>query len=169
MIVAAALCPAPPLLVRELTGAEPVAAELRGACLDVVAELMAAAPDVVAVVGAADRTSTWNGGAALDLARLRARAGPAERAAGRPRRRGGSGRGPAAGLPPRSALAPGCSARPALRRGAGASCSRSALTSRPSRCAGIGARLAGARERVALLVMADGSARRGLQGTRVPR
>src|SRR5215469_13652411 len=69
MIVAAALCPAPPLLVRELTGAQQVASDLVGACLESVAELMAASPDVIAVVGTAPRTEVWNGEAALDLGR----------------------------------------------------------------------------------------------------
>src|ERR1017187_5982439 len=68
MIVAAALCPAPPLLVRELTGADLVAADLRTACLDAVAELMAADPEVIAVAGAAEQTRTWAGASSLDLA-----------------------------------------------------------------------------------------------------
>ena len=53
MIVAAALCPAAPLLVRELTGADPAVPELRSAALDAVAELEAEGPDVIAVVGVA--------------------------------------------------------------------------------------------------------------------
>ena len=62
MIIAAALCPAPPLLIRELTGADPAAPELRSACLDAVTELTAAAPDGIAVVGAAEETTQWDGG-----------------------------------------------------------------------------------------------------------
>ncbi|MDX6338070.1 MAG: hypothetical protein QOG05_5410, partial [Streptosporangiaceae bacterium] len=34
MITSAALCPGPPLLVRELTGADPVLPELRAACAE---------------------------------------------------------------------------------------------------------------------------------------
>ena len=34
MITGAALCPWPPLLVRELTGADPVLPELRAACAE---------------------------------------------------------------------------------------------------------------------------------------
>ncbi len=40
MITSAALCPWPPLLVRELTGADPVLPELRAACAEAVAELL---------------------------------------------------------------------------------------------------------------------------------
>src|SRR5258705_1807125 len=69
MIVAAAVCPSPPLLIPELTGAQQVATELRRACHASVAELTAAAPEVIALVGAAERTRTWNGAATFDLAR----------------------------------------------------------------------------------------------------
>ena len=69
MIVSAALCPAPPLLVGDLTGAQQVAVDLRDACLASVAELTVATPDIIAVVGAAGRTGTWNGSASLDFAR----------------------------------------------------------------------------------------------------
>jgi hypothetical protein len=68
VIVAAALCPGPPLLVRELSGADPSAAILRDACGAAVAELVAADPDLVAVVGTADRTKEWPGIARPDLA-----------------------------------------------------------------------------------------------------
>ncbi|MGN6681770.1 MAG: hypothetical protein ACTHKL_28745, partial [Streptosporangiaceae bacterium] len=69
MIVSAALCPAAPLLVRDLTGADEAARDLRQACLAAVAELTAGTPEVVAVVGAGDRTGAWNGAATLDLDR----------------------------------------------------------------------------------------------------
>ncbi len=165
MIIAAALCPAAPLLVRELSGAQEVAAGLRDACLASVAELMAAAPDVIAVVGAAERTGTWNGAAALDLARYAPGPGllngpaaspPGSGEAGPPSRRGQAG-----GLP--SSLGVGAwllgqtgSAARRILRAVGAD-------EPASRCASIGADLAGAGGRVALLVMADGSARRGLR------
>ena len=44
MITGAALCPWPPLLVRELTGADPVLPELRAACAEAVAALLRAEP-----------------------------------------------------------------------------------------------------------------------------
>jgi len=149
MIVAAALCPAPPLLVRELTGTDPVAADLRIACLDAAAELMAADPEVIAVAGAAEQTRTWDGASSLDLtlfapgarARLRADRSP--------------------GLPP--ALGVGAW----LLGQAGYTGDRmlqSVAGNEPAgRCAGIGTSLAGSRARVSLLVMADGTARRGLK------
>ena len=67
MIVAAALCPAPPLLARELTGAGAVLPELSQACADATAGLLAARPDLIVVAGAGDRTRTW-GFAPLPLA-----------------------------------------------------------------------------------------------------
>ncbi|HEX6931889.1 MAG TPA: hypothetical protein VF162_07095, partial [Streptosporangiaceae bacterium] len=162
MIVAAALCPAPPLLVRELTGARQVAADLRYACLAAVTELVAADPDVVAVVGAAERTGAWSDGAAFDLARY---APGLALLAGQESQRGGEpSQPPRAGeacMP--SSLGVGAwlldHAGGAARR-----ILRAVGADEPaSRCAGIGAELAGASGRVALLVMADGSARRGLR------
>jgi hypothetical protein len=164
MIVAAALCPAPPLLVPELTGAQQVAADLRDACLAAVAELMAAAPDVIAVVGAADRTGTWDDGAGFDLARyapgpvlLNGQAG-SPRSSGEaspPARRGEAGLPSSLGVGVWLLSHAGGAARRVLR---------AVSADEPaSRCAGIGAELAGASGRVAMLVMADGSARRGLR------
>ncbi|MFI6576450.1 hypothetical protein ACIBFB_11645 [Nocardiopsis sp. NPDC050513] len=55
MIVATAVCPHPPLLLRELTGAQDPAADLRGVCESGVAALLATPRlDVVVVVGGAD-------------------------------------------------------------------------------------------------------------------
>lgn len=68
MIAAAALCPGPPLLVRELSGADPSAGALRAACEVAVTALVARQPDLVAVVGAADRTTEWPSAARPDLA-----------------------------------------------------------------------------------------------------
>jgi hypothetical protein len=149
MIVAAALCPAPPLLIRELTGADQVAADLRAACLDAVAELMAAEPEVIAVAGAAGQTSTWDAASSLELALF----------APGPRGRARAGRPP--GLPPSLGVGAwligqaGYTGEPILQ---------SVAADEPGgRCASIGASLAAARARVSLLVMADGSARRGLK------
>ena len=168
MIVAAAVCPSPPLLIPELTGARQVATELRSACQASVAELTAAAPEVIALVGAAERTRTWNGAATFDLARyapglssgaaLRRGSGAGQRLSA------GAGQAPdpgPAGLP--SALGvgnwlldqAGCQVIRVLQS--------VAQDEAPARCADIGARLAASRGRVALLVMADGSARRGLK------
>jgi hypothetical protein len=168
MIIAAAVCPSPPLLIPELTGAQPVAAELRSACLDAVAELAVASPDVIALVGAADRTRTWNGAATLDLASYapgpRGPRGPrgAREAPGAL----GMSSGPGQAQDRRPASLPAALGVGTWLLGqAGWRASRIlqsvAQVAPPVRCADIGARLAASRGRVAMLVMADGSARRG--------
>ncbi|HSV38757.1 MAG TPA: hypothetical protein VLI04_08355 [Nocardioidaceae bacterium] len=58
---AAVLCPHPPLLFRELSGREDVAADLRSACRQVLKEALATGPRKVVVVGAADEARTWTG------------------------------------------------------------------------------------------------------------
>jgi hypothetical protein len=152
MIIAAALCPAAPLLVRELTGTDPVVPDLRAACVVAAAELGAAAPDVIAIVGVADHAATWNAGWALDMAVFA------------PRAQRQASTWPPAGtksspdMPPALGIGGwlldqvGCDADRILR---------SVAHDEPADgCAHVGATLASARERVALLVMADGSARR---------
>jgi hypothetical protein len=66
-MLAAAVCPGPPLLVPELSGTDATAAELRAACLEAARTLLAARPDVVAVVGPAERTARWPATARADL------------------------------------------------------------------------------------------------------
>src|SRR5450631_2125068 len=68
MITSAALCPWPPLLVRELTGADPVLPELRAACAGAVAALLRDGPEVVAVVGPGTATASWPGNGRLNIA-----------------------------------------------------------------------------------------------------
>src|SRR5258708_31886611 len=174
MIVAAAVCPSPPLLIPELTGAQQVATELRRACHASVAELTAAAPEVIALVGAAERTRTWNGAATFDLARyapgmssgaapgMSSRAAPLLGSGAAPRLSAGAGQGPdpgPAGLPPALGVGnwlldqAGCQVIRVLQSVAQAEA--------PARCADIGARLAASRGPAALLVMAHGSAPRG--------
>src|SRR5260221_1656078 len=166
MIVAAAVCPSPPLLIPELTGAQQVATELRSACHASLAELTAAAPEVVALVGAAERTRTWNGAATFDFARYAPRLGsgaaPRLGSGAAPRLSAGAGQAPdpgPAGLP--SALGVGNW----LLDQAGCQIVRVlqsvAQDEAPARCADIAARLAASRGRVGLLVLAEGSARRG--------
>jgi hypothetical protein len=152
MIIAAALCPAAPLLVRELTGLDPAVSDLRQACLAAAAELGAAAPDVIAVVGVADHAATWNAEWALDMAVFAP--GARHQASPWPP----AGQKPSPELPPALGIGgwlldqAGCEADRILRSVASDESSDS--------CANIGAALASAHERVALLVMADGSARR---------
>ena len=64
MIRAVAVCPQPPLLFRELAGTHDAAAALRAACHRAVADVLAASPDAVVVVGGAEASASWD--AALD-------------------------------------------------------------------------------------------------------
>jgi hypothetical protein len=142
MIVAAALCPSPPLLIPPLTGGALALPELRQACREVVAELLAAEPDVVAVAGAGESTARW----AADE--------PAGAAAFAP------GAGLAGGDLPSSVLIGrwlleevGFSGELVLMS---VDCAEPVVS-----CARIGAGLAGGPGKVALLAMGDGSACRG--------
>jgi hypothetical protein len=148
VITAAALCPAPPLLARELTGLDPVVPELREACREAVTALVASAPALIAVVGVGTRTRDWDETAGLDL-RAYAPGVPAGI---------DSGAGEAVPLPL------GLGAR--LLDQAGYAGARLLFSVRedepPQDCADLGAKLAAA-DSVALLVMADGGARRGLK------
>jgi hypothetical protein len=175
MITAAAVCPAPPLLARELTGADPVVPELRQACLDAVAGLLRSRPDVVAVVGAGEQTSTWDAGSRLDVSAFAPGIGLAARD-------GSAGRGARVSAPARDG-SPGLPLPPArdgslglplpLPLGLGARLLDQAGHAGPrvlqlvgedepaGRCAELGTRIARSAGRVAVLAMGDGSARRG--------
>jgi hypothetical protein len=152
LITTAALCPAPPLLARELTGADPVVPELRRACRDVVADLLRTEPDLIAVVGVAGESRAWDSAARLDVS-------PYAPAIGLPR----IATADAAGLP--LPLPLGLGARLLDEAGYAGGRELHSVTEheQAGACAALGARLAGAGARVALLVMADGSARRGLK------
>ena len=146
MIIAAAICPAPPALARELTGADPVLPELRQACRDAVATLVSADADLVTVVGAGDQTRTWDESLRLDLSVFAPGIGPAVRV-------GGPGLPLPLGLGGRLLDQAGYTGRRALWSAGD--------DEPPGRCAQTGAQIAGSAARVALLAMADGSARRG--------
>jgi hypothetical protein len=152
VIVAAALCPAPPLLARELTGADPVLPDLRLACLDATAALLRSGPDLVTVVGVADSTRPFDADGELDVAAYAPalRPGGAEDARGKPE-----------ALP----LPLGLGSRLLDQAGYAGARLLYAVGERehPADCAALGERLAAEGERAALLVMADGSARRGLK------
>ena len=72
MLIAAAFCPHPPLLVPEATGVpgpgDAELARLRTACLHAVAALTAEAPDLIAVVGGAPETAEYPPDAVASLA-----------------------------------------------------------------------------------------------------
>jgi len=144
VIISAALCPAPPLLARELTGADPAVPALRRACLDAAAALIADAPDLVIVVGVAAETRAWPPDGALDLSPYAPTLGTARPALPLP-----------LGLGARLLDQAGYRGRRELQ-----SVSDQATA---AACAALGARLASASARVAILMMADGTARRGLK------
>ena len=146
MLTSAAICPAPPLLARELTGADPVAPDLRRACLEATAALVADGPDLIVVVGAAPETRVWPSNGKLDLTAY------------------GPGLATPPGGPP-VPLALGLGGRLLDEAGyAGPRQLQSVSETEPvAACAALGARLASSAGRVALLAMADGSARRGLK------
>ena len=147
MIVAAAICPCPPLLVRELTGQVEVLPELRAACAAAVGSLAAAGPDVMVVAGPDEETASWDPGGRLDTAAY----APAVAAGPRAGRT-------AVALP----LSLGIGAR--LLDEAGYTGPRAlhgiAALAAPGDCLRLGRQVARSAPRVALLAMGDGSARR---------
>jgi hypothetical protein len=148
MIIAAALCPSPPLLVRELTGADPVVADLRDACAAAVAALVAARPDVIVVVGPGPDTTEWPADGRLNIAAFGGR--PAQPAGGAP-------------LPRSVPLAVGLGGY-LLDQAAYTGPRRLHSVSeddQPADCLRLGKEIGDTAGRTGLLVMADGSARRG--------
>ncbi|MGW1437740.1 class III extradiol dioxygenase subunit B-like domain-containing protein [Streptomyces griseus] len=159
MLVAAAVCPCPPLLVPEVAaGAAPELDAARDACLDAVAVLAASRPELLVVVGPGDDRS----------------AGP------RPAGARGSFRGVGVDLDVTLGDAPPDAAAPdrplpqslavgawllGRARWAGAPVEGFVLAESEGapECAAVGGSLARRAERVALLVMGDGSACRTLK------
>jgi hypothetical protein len=164
VLTTAALCPAPPLLARELTGADPVVPELRQACLDAATDLLQSGPDVIVVVGAGEQTRGFGARGRLDLAAYAPALALAEMdEAGR---NGSRRQGSAVdwgGDPVPLPLGLGC--RLLEQAGYGGPLALHTVDDWASAadCAALGARLAAAAAQVAMLVMADGSARRGLK------
>lgn len=140
MIVTAALVPSTPLLVPELGGQHPPLPELRSATARAVTDMLDARPDLVAVVGPATATATWPADSAVDLGPFLGRA-----TAGR-------------ALP--LALALGATLLRATGYAGGTVFQAVAADRATDACATLGRSLADAAERVALLVVGDGSARR---------
>jgi hypothetical protein len=147
-VVAAAVVPSPPLLIRELTGRSVALPELREACAVAVSRLVTSpAADLVAVVGAGSAPATWDPDSRLDVAAF----GPL------PGARRGNGKS-------RLPLALGIGARllddagyagPLVLQSVGSAASA-------AECVAAGAAVAGLAPRVALLIVGDGSARRSL-------
>ncbi|MGW2179239.1 class III extradiol dioxygenase subunit B-like domain-containing protein [Streptomyces sp. NPDC001732] len=157
MLVAAAVCPCPPLLVPEVAaGAAPELDTLRDACAEAVGVLAAARPDLLIVVGPAElpgrgphpegATGTF-GGFGVDLAvRLGRDLAPVD----------------ANPLPPALSVGAWLLAR-AGWTGAPVEGLGVGEPLETGRCADTGQGLADRAERVALLVMGDGSACRTLK------
>jgi hypothetical protein len=152
MITSAVLCPWPPLLVRELTGADPVLPELRAACAEAVAALLRDGPEVVAVVGPGTATASWPGDGRLNIAAFGPGATAPDHAA-------------AAGTAERPVLPPAPGIGAYLLDQAGYHGERLiwsvSADETVTGCRKLGADLAGGDTRTALLAIGDGSARRG--------
>jgi hypothetical protein len=146
-LVAAAVCPHPPLLVPEIAaGAAGELDGLRTACAAAVDSLLAARPDTLVVIGA--DTPPWADSFAPWGVPLPAGAG------------GASGYGPQSGpARPLSLLVAAWLLRRA--RTSASAMHAVALDLDPAGCARLGADLTAGADRVGLLVMGDGSACRG--------
>jgi hypothetical protein len=174
MITAAALCPSPPLLAREVTGRDPVVPELRQACAEAVRRLVGCEADLIVVVGPAPVTARWPADRRLDLSALAPRAALADMP-GAPEVAAAAG-APGAAAPDQASppddhaplpLALGLGTRLLDQAGyAGTRVLEAVGYGEPTAgCIALGEQIAASGGRVGLLVMADGSARRG---TRAP-
>ena len=151
MLVAAAVCPHPPLLVPGVgAGASGELDDLRAACDAAVRDLLAAEPSLVVAVGGAEAVGPFPPGAWGDLSAYGVRL-PVGSGEGRPTLplalMIGSWLLDRADVGEREMLLFGVERDTA-----------------PARCLALGAALADRGDRVALLVMGDGSARRSVKG-----
>ncbi|MFE7315871.1 class III extradiol dioxygenase subunit B-like domain-containing protein [Streptomyces sp. NPDC057555] len=160
MLVAAALCPCPPLLVPEVAaGAAPELEPVRAACLDAVGVLAAARPDRLVVLGpvagGADAARYPQGapgsfrGFGVDLDVTLGPAGPQQPASG-PQ------------LPPSLAVGAWLLSRTAWADAPVEAVGVAEALPR-DRCLSLGRELGGSASRAALLVLGDGSARRSVK------
>jgi hypothetical protein len=157
MIVAAAICPSPPLLAGELTGRADILPELRAACAAAVARLLAAAPGVVAVVGPAETTGPWDPAGELSLVSFAPAKAVGASLSDNSKKRT-RGRKAAPSLP----LALGIGALLLDEAGyTGPRALRGIAEYEPAAgCLAVGREIAASAERVALLAVGDGTARR---------
>ncbi len=144
MIVTAVVCPHPPLLLRELCGLEDTVPELRAACHEAVGGLVTQELDAVVVVGGGATTEAWDPSLPIGVRRFGTTAAPEP-----------------VGLP--QSLGVG---RRLLDEGGWTGPVEMHTVARdagPSEATALADRVAGVPGRVGLLVLADGSARRGLR------
>ncbi|MGH3249037.1 MAG: hypothetical protein ACRDOI_22920, partial [Trebonia sp.] len=158
MIVAAAICPCPPLLAGELTGRADILPELRAACAAAVARLIAVGPDVVAVVGLAATTGPWDPAGQLSVASFAPALRPGHLLADNGDERDAARAVAAPPLP----LALGIGALLLDEAGcAGPRAFHGIAEDEPAAtCLDIGRNIAASAPRVALLAVGDGTARR---------
>ncbi|MFB7377078.1 class III extradiol dioxygenase subunit B-like domain-containing protein [Kitasatospora purpeofusca] len=152
MLVAAAVCPCPPLLVPEVAvGASSELEPLRAACDEALGAVLAAAPDLLVVVGTGPEAEVWTEGGAGSFHRYGVPV-----VAALP---GGRAEGPE--------LSPALTVGAWLLGRAGATLPTHACAvpadAPADRMLGLGQGLAGLADRVGLLVMGDGSACRSLK------
>lgn len=154
MIAAAVVCPHPPLLFRELAGQRDVLADLRAACRSTIRAATGGAVDRVIVVGGAEDAGTWD--PSLD---------PAVRGFGTAGSRDATGLPPSPVQPlsPRLPLSLGVGKRLLGEAGWAGAVEMVAIASdaSPSDIDKVADDLAARPQQMALLVMGDGSARRG--------
>lgn len=146
-LLSVTVCPPTPLLARELTGRDPVVPDLREACATAVARLVSRT-EVIVVVGTAESTGRWPADGGLDPGLF----APVL---------SGAFSGALSG----AAVPLGLGARLLDEAGyAGARVLQSVSRDEPGpACLRLGAGLGGLGDRVGLLVMADGTARRSLR------
>jgi hypothetical protein len=144
VIVAAVVCPHPPLLLRELCGLEDTVPELRAACREALGGLLARDLDAVVVVGGGAATAAWDPSLPIGVRRFGTTAAP--EAVGLPQSLGVG----------RRLLDEGGWTGPVEMHTVARDAGPSAVTALADRVAGVAGR-------VGLLVLADGSARRGLR------
>ncbi|MEU9127731.1 class III extradiol dioxygenase subunit B-like domain-containing protein [Kitasatospora sp. NPDC048540] len=152
MLVAAAVCPCPPLLVPVVAaGAAPELEPLREACRAAVGELLASGAELIVVVGTGPRAEVWTEGGVGTFQRY-----GVELAARLPL--GGPGEGE---------LTPALTVGAWLLEQSGATVPTHACAvpsdTAPDRLLGLGKGLADLADRVGLLVMGDGSACRSVK------
>ncbi|WP_328954914.1 class III extradiol dioxygenase subunit B-like domain-containing protein [Kitasatospora purpeofusca] len=152
MLVAAAVCPCPPLLVPEVAaGASAELEPLRAACDEALGVVLAAGPDLLVVVGTGPEAEVWTEGGAGSFHRY-----GVPLVAALP---GGRAEGPE--------LSPALTVGAWLLGRAGATLPTHACAvpadAPADRMLGLGQGLAGLADRVGLLVMGDGSACRSLK------
>jgi hypothetical protein len=158
MIVAAAICPSPPLLASELAGQADVLPELRAACAVAAARILKAAPDLVAVVGPAETTGPRDPSGELNLASFAPALHP-DRPLRDNSKKGGAGR---LGAGPPLPLALGVGGLLLDEAGyTGPRTFQGIAENEPAvNCLALGRQIAASAPRVALLAVGDGSARR---------